>query len=564
MKKSIRFLLAVLVVAAIAGGGYWIYRSKTASTAAADETTYTQVVQVKRGALDASVSVVGQLEAEQSVSLTFERMTETTNLLTLAVQAGNVVTQGQVLATIEDASYQQALDQAKSDLLAAQETLADLRTPATALEIAKADVAVAKAKVGLQKAQDALNDLVNPDIKSLEAAVASAKSALAKAQANVLDQQQDSDYKTQLGRLIYAETAPTNDYNRLSSETYSDAAYQDRLELAYNKMMNAQDARVMFELNQKASLLQAEMSVRKATAALANAEEALALAQAGGDKLKLANAKLGVKEAEVGLQAAQEARVALDAGADALDLATAQAAVDRKQSAVTDAEAALAGTQLVAPFGGTILNTNVSEGDRVTAQTAILTLADMKTLRVVTSIDETTIRQISAGQPATISFDAFPGQTFTGEVLDVPMQGTLQGDVMVYSVPLLLTGAEGLALRVGMTANVEIQVGQMGETLLVPTLALTQSNGRYQVLVPNTTDPNGDPEAVPVQIGQSDGTYTAVLKGLNEGDKVLVEISTGTSNQQQMFGPAGSMEMGDGMPPGGVPPSVGGQRSGGN
>ena len=131
---------------------------------------------------------------------------------------------------------------------------------------------------------------------------------------------------------------------------------------------------------------------------------------------------------------------------------------------MSDAEVALAGTKLVAPFDGTILNTNVSEGDRVTAKTTILTLADMKTLRVVTSIDETTIRQISAGQTATITFDAFPGQTFTGAVLDVPMQGTLQGDVMVYSVPISLTGAEDLALRVGMTANVEIQVGQMGET----------------------------------------------------------------------------------------------------
>ncbi len=132
------------------------------------------------------------------------------------------------------------------------------------------------------------------------------------------------------------------------------------------------------------------------------------------------------------MQTAQEARTELGEGADASDLATAQAAVDKKQLAVSDAEAALAGTKLVAPFDGTILNTNVSEGDRVAPNTTILTLADMNTLQVVTSIDETMIRQISTGQTATITFDAFPGQTFTGAVLEVPMQGTLQGDVMVY------------------------------------------------------------------------------------------------------------------------------------
>ena len=35
-----------------------------------------------------------------------------------------------------------------------------------------------------------------------------------------------------------------------------------------------------------------------------------------------------------------------------------------------------------------------------------------------------------------------PGQNFTGKVLEVPLQGMLQGDVMVYSVPISLTGAE--------------------------------------------------------------------------------------------------------------------------
>ena len=218
MKKIIRIALVVLVLAAVGVGGYWFYQNKTVSAASTTSgTTYTQVVPVKQGSLDATVSVVGQLEAEQSASLAFEQMSGTTNLLTLAVQAGNVVTKGQVLATIDSASYQQALDQAKSDLQAAEETLADLKTPATALEIAQADVAVSKAKVQLQKAQDALDELVNPDIPSLESAVASAKSALAKAQANVLAQEQDTAAKTQLDQLIYAESTPTAEYNRLAS-----------------------------------------------------------------------------------------------------------------------------------------------------------------------------------------------------------------------------------------------------------------------------------------------------------------------------------------------------------
>ena len=122
MKKIIRVVLAVLVLTAVGVGGYWYYRSKTASAATtASSTTYSEVVQVTQGSMSATASVVGQVEAQQSSSLTFEHMSGTTNLLTLAVQAGNVVTAGQVLATIDSAAYQQVLDQAKSDLQAAEE-----------------------------------------------------------------------------------------------------------------------------------------------------------------------------------------------------------------------------------------------------------------------------------------------------------------------------------------------------------------------------------------------------------------------------------------------------------
>jgi RND family efflux transporter MFP subunit len=260
--------------------------------------------------------------------------------------------------------------------------------------------------------------------------------------------------------------------------------------------------------------------------------------------LKLAQARVAVHEAEVALQSAQEARQKLDEGSDATTIAAAQADVDKKRLAVSDAEAALAGTQLTAPFDGTILQTHVNQGDLVTANTTILTMANLKTLQVVASVDETTIRQVSAGQDATITFDAFPGQSFQGKVLSVPLQGTLQGGVMVYDVPVSLTGAEKLALLVGMTANVKIQVGQAANALLVPTMALQKVNGLYQVLVPNTADLQGEPETVPVEVGLSDGTYTQITKGLNAGDQVIVQIQiTGSSSNFPGGGTSGILRL---------------------
>ncbi len=562
MKKIIRLALAVLLVGVIAGG-YWYYRSHTATAATSTSgQTYTQVVQVKQGSLNAAVSVVGALEAVQSADLAFEHLSHTTNLASLAITAGNTVTTGQVLATVDSALYQQALDQAQSDLAAAEKTLADLKEPATALEIAQADLNVAKAQYQLQKAQDTLDDLVNPDLLSLESAVADAQSALAKAQSNLLAQQQDQSYKDQLSRLVTAEATPQATYSRLAAETYTDEYYQDRLELAYNKLMDAKSTRVTYEINRQISTLQAEMQLRKAEKTLADAQEALADAQAGNDPatsagLALAQAQVVVNEAQVSLQTAQAARTELLAGMDATKIATAQADVDKKRLAASDAAIALAGTKLVAPFDGTILKTNVVAGGQVAANTTILTIANLKTLQVVASVDETTIKQVSAGQTAAITFDAFAGQTLTGTVQAVPLQGTLQGGVMVYDVPISLTGADKLALLVGMTANVKIQVGQTGQTgtaLLVPTVALQKANGLYQVLVPNTADPQGDPVAVSVEVGLSDGTYTEITKGLNAGDQVVYQVAATTSTNNNFGGPGGMMDAG-GSPP--APPSGG-------
>ena len=150
----------------------------------------------------------------------------------------------------------------------------------------------------------------------------------------------------------------------------------------------------------------------------------------------MAKAQLAIKEAEVSLAAAQDARSQLDEGADATELAAAQAAVDKKRWPSRTPKQALAGTQLTAPFDGTVLQTHVNPGDNIAANTQILTLANLQQLQVLASVDETTIRRVAAGQTAQITFDALPGQTLTGQVGEVPLQGSLQGGVMVYEVPI--------------------------------------------------------------------------------------------------------------------------------
>ena len=120
---------------------------------------------------------------------------------------------------------------------------------------------------------------------------------------------------------------------------------------------------------------------------------------------------------------------------------------------------------------------------------------------------------------------------------------------MVYDVPISLTGAESLPLLVGMTANVQIQTGQVANALLVPAMALQKVNGMYQVLVPNATDPTAQPDAVPVEVGLSDGVNTQIVRGLNAGDKILVQIAATQSNNNFPGGPGGLGNFGGGGRP---------------
>ena len=552
MKRIIRPLILILLLVAVVAGGYWYYRNRSTSTAVAASANFTQVVDVTRGNLSAAISVVGELDAIESADLAFERMSGTAKLESLVVKAGNTVKAGQVLATIDATPYQQALDQAKSDLQAAEEKLAELRTPTTALDLAKADLAIATAEYQGQQAEEALVNLEQPDITRLKANVADAQSALAQAQATLVAARSDTAALDQLTKLRDTESELTVEHGRLANETYSDAFYQDRRQVAYNKMMDAVDARVTAEVQPQVNTLKAQMQVRKAEQSLADAQKALADAQAGAKAstdaaLTLAKAHLAVKDAAVALAMAQDARAKLDEGADAVSLASTQADADKKRLAVADAETALTGTKLTAPFDGTVLQTNAAVGDVIAANTNILSLANLNDLQVLASVDETTIRRVSTGQPAQITFDAVPGQTLQGQVGEVPLQGTLQGGVMVYEVPISLVGAEKLPLLVGMTANVKIAAGRAENALLVPAMALQKANGMYQVLVPNTVDPAGQPEAVPVEVGLSDGSYTQIVRGLNDGDQVIVELSAAQSNTNANFRGGGIM----GMPFGG-------------
>ena len=149
-------------------------------------------------------------------------------------------------------------------------------------------------------------------------------------------------------------------------------------------------------------------------------------------------------------------------------------------------------------------------------------------------VDEIDIGRVAVGQPVTVTLDALPGETLSGEVTQIADMAVPEAVVVSYQVTVRLAPT-GAPLRAGMTANVDLVIERREDVLLVPNrfIRIDRSTGRMYV----DKVVGGQVFPVEIQTGLRDETYSEILAGLQAGDAVaLVQESTGTQLRQQMQG----------------------------
>ncbi len=463
IKRIVLWVLALAVIGGLAWGGITLLRRRTATT---ESTVTSYVAAAERGDLVASITPTGEVYAPRSAELTVD--VTRLPLIELNVVAGEKVTQGEVLARIDPSSLERAVDQAKANLLAAEDALAEAEHPYTELDKQRAELNVAQAQTSVEEAQASLEDLQNPDVEASEQAVEDAARDLAQAQEDLTTLKEGASTQDQIDTLQWLYNEAVAAHGVLVQKNDASEKGQDSLLVAYNAMIDAQDALEVATVQAEMSALMAENQVLVAQDALADAKEKLADLQAGVTALELAQANDRAAQAEYNLAKALADREEIAAGPDENDIKRAQAGYDAAVAALADAEATLAASTVVAPFDGTVVSVGAEVGDLVSAGTVILTVADLTELRVEATIDESEISQVQVGQDVEITFDAFTGYTFQGQVLEVPLQGTLSQNVVTYAVPISLEGTEGVDLKSGMTANLTIITGQSENALSDP------------------------------------------------------------------------------------------------
>jgi multidrug efflux pump subunit AcrA (membrane-fusion protein) len=225
-------------------------------------------------------------------------------------------------------------------------------------------------------------------------------------------------------------------------------------------------------------------------------------------------------------------------GSDPISLQiTAQSIAQQKQTIATD-ESNLADYTIVAPFAGTISAVSAQVGQN--AGSTVATIIGTQSI-VDLSVNEVDAAKIALGQKATLTFDAISGLSLTGTVAEVDPAGTVSQGVVTYGVQISLD-TQDPRVKTGMSVNATIQTAVAEGVLTVPSAAIKTTNGTsyVQVFTPalatattGTTASQGvvsatAPKSVPVTTGISDATTTQILSGLTAGEQIVVR-TTGTT-----------------------------------
>lgn len=165
---------------------------------------------------------------------------------------------------------------------------------------------------------------------------------------------------------------------------------------------------------------------------------------------------------------------------------------------------------LVAPLDGHIISTSVVPGEVVVAAQTVFTMSDH--LIVQANVDETDLEHVSLGQTVKLTFDSYPGEKLTGKVHEIAYDATTVNNVATYLVNIFLDKTPDF-VRSGISANVFLLISNRRHVLRIPTDAISPTGTVLLVQGP------GRPLLEqPINVGQSDGTWTEVLSGLKEGD----------------------------------------------
>jgi len=312
-------------------------------------------------------------------------------------------------------------------------------------------------------------------------------------------------------------------------------------------------------------LFQAAVEQANANYLSAKASVAKAEAQQKDAELVLARTKMLSEQALASAADLQTADTNVAVAKAATDVAKASRA--QSSASLHQAQVNMSYTEIYSPIDGTVISRAVDVGQTVASSLqapVLFTIAeDLHKMQVHTSVAEGDVGRLQPGMDATFTVDAFQGQTFKGKVGQIRNAAQTLQNVVTYDAVIDVENVD-LKLRPGMTATVTIVFAEKEDVVAIANAALrfrpppevasaiapdpaasaagsavapagstgrrnrppgekagSRESSKHTVYVLR----GGNPEAVSIVTGLSDGTVTEVIRGLNAGDQVVLDVT---------------------------------------
>ena len=221
--------------------------------------------------------------------------------------------------------------------------------------------------------------------------------------------------------------------------------------------------------------------------------------------------------------------------------------VEKSGIPINQSAASFHGSNVVAPMTGVVLTKNIQPGESITsgvssfnAGTVLFTVADVSSMIVKAGVNEVDIGKIRVGMPVKVTLDAYPKTKFNGRIDRIAPAVRIDDKVRVFDVEIRLD-AQGVELRSGMTANIEVNGERKDKVLTVPVESVFQRDEGEIVYVKKKIDPKAKPVKVAkddkeawkrffdrrtVVTGLADNSRVEILSGLKSGEEVALEDPT--------------------------------------
>lgn len=172
-------------------------------------------------------------------------------------------------------------------------------------------------------------------------------------------------------------------------------------------------------------------------------------------------------------------------------------------------------TVLTSPISGVVTARNYDPGD-MTGNLPILTVARIQPVKLVVNVTESELPKVHKGMPASIKFDTYGDENFSGTVSTV--MPTIDPQSRTFGVEITLANADGRVLP-GMFGRATLNLGK-ADRVVVPDKAVVkqQGSGNQYVYVLN---PDGTVSYNQVQLGQRLGDEYELISGVESGSQVV-------------------------------------------